>query len=94
MQAQQPGQPGARGVGDDAAGFRAGAGLRFEQHALGLKHPQRLADRGPADAEHRGQVALGWQPVADGEAAGAYLLFDAVEDQLVGARPGQRLPRR
>jgi hypothetical protein len=58
-----------------------------------FEDPQGLADAGPTDTELRGQVTLGRQGVADRERTGHDLFLDGIDDELIRARPGHRLPR-
>ena len=46
-----------------------GSTVGRDDHALGLEHPQRLADGGAPDAEALGQLALGREHVARPEPA-------------------------
>src|SRR3984957_10086116 len=71
--------PVARGGGDERTASRAHADL---DQAAGLEHPQRLADRDPADAETLAQVALRGQPVARLELAIAHQEANLLDDDL------------
>ena len=82
MADQQAGEQVETGVPPVVAHGRRAAVADLQQ--AGLRHPlQRLADRGPGDAEHLGEPALARQRVPDGDLAVDDLGEDLVE-HLVG----------
>jgi hypothetical protein len=68
---------------------RAGAGPRLD-HPGHLEGGDRLADRRTADLEAACEVALGRQPLAGREPAGADVGGDPVGDVLVALPQGER----
>ena len=77
----------ARALGGAGGDERARAGARLD-HAGDLQRGDRLAHRGAADLEPAREVALGRQPLAGRQPAGADVGGDPVGDLLVAlARP-------
>ena len=67
--------------GDDRPAGTAPADL---EQALRLQDAQRLAQGGAGDAEHLGELVLGWEPLADGELAPCDLAPQALGHHLAG----------
>src|ERR1700688_1356960 len=61
---------------------------------LGFEHRERLAQGGAADLEPRRQLALGREPLADGEGGSDHEFAQALDEILVQTRAAQRTERR
>ncbi len=91
VETEQPAQGVVRVAHDAGPGVGSPAGLGH-QDPDGLQHPERLAQGGAADAEHRSQFPFGRQPVTGAELSGEDPFLDAAEHELMGAGLPHGLP--